>query len=381
MFKRKDSKVWWAGFYTKGNNHVRTSTKSADVEEAKKFAHDWYIQKQVQILGGQAPAAKSKSFKTAAEKAQKQYERDAERGARSVQYVHGLKKVWNTLNTLIGNVELASINQTTWFSLKTKLQARQKMSDKTLHQYKNAMVIVLKQAVMRGDLQTMPTFMSDKTGHAADTPRTWFNATEYSKMFRYLRANILTHKKEKTRWIQDAEELKDYVLFVANSGLRKSEVMNVRFCDVEVAKDAGDETEHLKIRNILGKRGRHGVCKTYFGATRAFVRVLEREGLTSKNYKNSELPLFKTYHRDMFRDVLKRAKLHETNDRPPRKRDLASLRSTYICFRIMHGVPVYEIANNCRTSVSMIEKHYARYLNTLDSKNINRNDYKLEETD
>jgi hypothetical protein len=45
---------------------------------------------------------------------------------------------------------------------------------------------------------------------------------------------------------------------------------------------------------------------------------------------------------------------------------------TYICMRLMEGADIYQIAKNCRTSVEMIEKHYAIHLkNTLDAAAIN----------
>ncbi|MDE8347016.1 MAG: hypothetical protein POH28_12725, partial [Acidocella sp.] len=49
-----------------------------------------------------------------------------------------------------------------------------------------------------------------------------------------------------------------------------------------------------------------------------------------------------------------------------------SLRHTYICLRLMEGADIYQIAKNCRTSVEMIEKHYAAHIkNTLDAAAIN----------
>ena len=40
--------------------------------------------------------------------------------------------------------------------------------------------------------------------------------------------------------------------------------------------------------------------------------------------------------------------------------------------RLMEGADIYQIAKNCRTSVEMIEKHYAIHLkNTLDASAIN----------
>jgi hypothetical protein len=64
----------------------------------------------------------------------------------------------------------------------------------------------------------------------------------------------------------------------------------------------------------------------------------------------------------MFNEILNKAGLKFTNTDPVRKRDFVSLRHTYIASRLISGVPVYDVALNCRTSVAMIENHYARYL-------------------
>ena len=55
-------------------------------------------------------------------------------------------------------------------------------------------------------------------------------------------------------------------------------------------------------------------------------------------------------------------------DRDGKPRTAYSLRHTYICLRLMEGADIYQVAKNCRTSVEMIEKHYAAHIkNTLDA--------------
>ncbi|MET4489782.1 hypothetical protein ABIA94_005369 [Bradyrhizobium sp. LA7.1] len=45
---------------------------------------------------------------------------------------------------------------------------------------------------------------------------------------------------------------------------------------------------------------------------------------------------------------------------------------TYICFRLMEGADVYQIAKNCRTSVKMIEEFYASHIkNMVDASVVN----------
>ena len=72
----------------------------------------------------------------------------------------------------------------------------------------------------------------------------------------------------------------------------------------------------------------------------------------------------------MFNRILAKAKLKADRDGKPRT--AYSLRHTYICLRLMEGADIYQIAKNCRTSVEMIEKHYAAHIkNTLDAAAIN----------
>jgi hypothetical protein len=59
-------------------------------------------------------------------------------------------------------------------------------------------------------------------------------------------------------------------------------------------------------------------------------------------------------------------------DRDGNVRTSSSPRHPDICFRLMEGADVYQIAKNCRTSVEMIEKLYAAHIKTmLDATAIN----------
>ena len=80
--------------------------------------------------------------------------------------------------------------------------------------------------------------------------------------------------------------------------------------------------------------------------------------------------LFPNDHRGQFHRILDEAGLKF--DREGNRRALYSLRHSYISFRLLEGADIYQIAKNCRTSVEMIEKHYAVHLeNSLDAAAIN----------
>ncbi len=90
---------------------------------------------------------------------------------------------------------------------------------------------------------------------------------------------------------------------------------------------------------------------------------------------NDEYPqlsdhVFPGSHVKMFDNLLEREGLKF--DRDGKARTSYSLRHTYICMRLLEGADIYQVAKNCRTSVEMIEKHYAAHLkNTLDAAAIN----------
>jgi hypothetical protein len=151
--------------------------------------------------------------------------------------------------------------------------------------------------------------------------------------------------------------------------MRVGEMRNCKISDVKIVTEPLTNKEILVISNIEGKRGK-GSCQSFYGAVAPFRRILERRGITEPSKCDENL--FLIHHRVMFNEILKKKNLKVTKSKPPLKRDFVSLRSTYICFRLLNGVPIYEIANNCRTSVAVIQEHYAKPLGGVLMKNINR---------
>lgn len=374
LYTRRSSSIWQCGFYYK-RIHTRTSTKTTDRKLADEFAKQWFYQKMAEIQSGvPVQSGKSRMFKLAAEKAISQYEADVAAGTRSASYIRGLKVLLPKLLEHVGAVKLQDAAKPAfWKDLKNSL-AKTGIKPATIHQYKNLLRIILNEAHERGEIDSPPVFRRESLGKKEDTPRTHFSEAEYQMLLNELRNRHFALMGSELE--EKAAELSDWVQFAANSGMRIGEQANVRFCDVECLEEKDTESgcpgNILIIRNIRGKRTKSGVCKTYFSAFKAFEGCMQRNGLSLENYKSSREKLFRYYARDLFRKVLEAANLRFTQDDPPLKRDLMSLRHTYICFGLQRGVPVFEIARNCRTSVQMIEKHYGKYLSIVGSTSINR---------
>tara|TARA_R110002051_G_scaffold269600_1_gene329785 strand:+ start:210 stop:1628 length:1419 start_codon:yes stop_codon:yes gene_type:complete len=253
---------------------------------------------------------------------------------------------------------------------------------------------VLKHAEGMGWLSHLPNLEMPYKSQTKRERRAWFSPDEYKQLY------TATSRKAaegggRSGWTERYQELHDLVLFMANTGLRPDEALRLEFRDVVVEKDYATKQTILVI-DVRGKTGT-GYCKSMPGAVFPFTRIRDRRAQQLLNppkvwprrsrskvpSKHRTLPiaqeprelrptdrLFNAFNRDAFNAILKEEGLKF--DRDGRVRTLYSLRHTYISMRLMEGANVYQIANNCRTSVQMIEQFYAAHIkDRLDAAAIN----------
>lgn len=372
IFKRLNSSFWWMGFHNKGK-YIRESTKEKSESHAKQIAEEWYLRKLSEIQSGTLVTS-TKTFSSCAKIAIKTYQEAVLRGDRSPETLRSIEVVLKSrILPYFGRLPIESITNQSWFEFK-EVMYREYPSIKrgTLHQYKNALRVVLNDAYQRGVIKTLPVFKDSYSSSKIDAPRPWFNFKEYRTLLDGIKGHIKYLEEVKPRWVDSALELYDYVIFATNTGMRVSELSNVRFCDIEIKEErisAEKIKQYLIIRNIKGKRGT-GTCKSFYGAPAAFQRIIERKKI--RDPRNSQAKLFGQHHRDMFNKILEDLDLKYSKTQPPARRDFVSLRATYICFRLLNQADIFEVATNCRTSPQMIRDSYAKYLGGELMPNINR---------
>ena len=211
---------------------------------------------------------------------------------------------------------------------------------------------MLKTAIRHGWLTHLPDFSTPYKSAEKISRRAWFSPDEYKQLYEATRRRLKRHQGK--RYEYEAGQLHDLVLFMANTGLRPDEVKRLQYRDVTIVDDLDTGETILEIE-VRGKRG-VGYCKSMTGAVRPFERLVQR------NKPQPSDPIFPTLHSEMFNRVLAEEDLKF--DREGQRRTLYSLRHTYISLRLMEGADIYQVAKNCRTSVEMIEKHYAAHIKT-----------------
>lgn len=226
----------------------------------------------------------------------------------------------------------------------------------TLHDEIVTLRQVMKTALRYNWIAHLPDFSSPYNTASKVSHRAWFSHEEYKRLYEATRQNLRSAKGKRNEWT--AAQLHDKILFLANTGIRPDEAKWLEYRDVHVVDDLANGEMILEIE-VRGKRG-VGYCKSTHGAVRPFER----------NDPKPTDKLFPVDHKKQFNRILVEQDLKF--DRSGNRRTLYSLRHSYISFRLLEGADIYQIAKNCRTSVEMIEKHYAIHLkNQLDASAIN----------
>lgn len=361
VYMRENSRFWQCSTYLAGQNH-RTSAKEQSLSSAKEVAEDWYLNLRGKHRAGELHH--EKSFSQAVDRFTREYEvlTEGERNDRWVQDHY--RRCRLHLVPYFGKMPLSQITagavQDYRVNRMQKVDGKKVPSRSTLHHETVTLRLVLKTAVRHGWLPHLPDISAPYRASGKVVHRAWFSPEEYKRLYSATRKNI----KEATGGYHKrlAEQLHDKILFMANTGIRPDEANWLEYRDVEVVEDDATGETILEIE-VRGKRG-IGYCKSTTGAVRPFERMKER------NQPEPTDRLFPVDHKKQFNRILDSEGLKV--DSQGNRRTLYSLRHSYISFRLLEGADIYQIAKNCRTSVEMIEKHYAVHLkNNLDAAAIN----------
>ncbi|WP_300530157.1 site-specific integrase [Maricaulis sp.] len=154
----------------------------------------------------------------------------------------------------------------------------------------------------------------------------------------------------------------NFILIMANTGMRPAEAKNLRWRDITDAKDKDGQS--ILVIYVRGK----GKTRKLIAAA-SLRKYLDRIRDLSEATEPND-PVFtiingkpaKYLYKDTVDDLLNYAELREGPSGIPRT--TYCLRHTYATLRLSAGVDVYILAQQMGTSVKMIEQHYG-HVNTI----------------
>ncbi len=196
---------------------------------------------------------------------------------------------------------------------------------------------------------------------------------QYRKLYRYMRTNkfhnIGKHGND-SRIKRHRVMLRAYIMFMANTGLRVGEARHLKWHDVEETKNSlGNRVVVVSVSEKYSKvrKARRAVGRFY--GLRAIERWREYLDSIGEEWSddtyifcNEKGEVIKDF-REGFNSVIREAGVETDSD--GNKYTIYSLRHFYITMRLQSPkVRIYSLAQNCGTSVSMIEQFYSDAVST-----------------
>ncbi|RKE97883.1 tyrosine-type recombinase/integrase [Sulfitobacter guttiformis] len=383
VYRRVRSRRWQAAFTIDGHT-VRISTGKRDLEEAKEYAGDAYLEYKFRHKND-LPIV-TKKFSDVARLAILDMRKQLNAGLGKKVYKDYIVCIESYLIPFFGSQHVTSIDyqkiQDFYEWRRIKMGREPKAS--TLNTHNSAMNRVFDEAVARGFLAHKNVPLLVNKGEKSER-RPDFTREEYATMIRKLPSWITQGKKGKPTDMRHL--MRDYVLILANTGMRHgTEALNLRWKHVTLFEDKG--LQYLEM-SVSGKTGRRDIiCRS--GTINYLKRIHERsEDIKHIPFeqllKNKvDLPVFRLPDGTVSKNLHQtfRAFVTETGlitcPRTAQNRTLYSLRHTYATFSLLNdGMDIHALAVQMGTSIGMIERHYSHLTPRLKKDMLTGKRYEL----
>jgi integrase len=387
VYRRVRSRRWQAAFTIDGHT-VRISTGKRDLEEAKEYAGDAYLEYKFRHKND-LPIV-TKKFSDVARLAIADMRKQLNAGLGKKVYKDYIVCIESYLIPFFGSQHVTSIDyqkiQDFYEWRRIKMGREPKAS--TLNTHNSAMNRVFDEAVARGFLAHKNVPLLVNKGEKSER-RPDFTREEYATMIRKLPSWITQGKKGKPTDMRHL--MRDYVLILANTGMRHgTEALNLRWKHVTLFEDKG--LQYLEM-SVSGKTGRRDIiCRS--GTINYLKRIHERsEDIKHIPFeqllKNRvDLPVFRLPDGTVSKNLHQtfRAFVTETGlitcPRTAQNRTLYSLRHTYATFSLLNdGMDIHALAIQMGTSIGMIERHYSHLTPRLKKDMLTGKRYELSYAD
>ena len=346
-----------------GKGYLYRGTGTQELYEARKFADALYDDLRIKVRMG--VAVSGKHFAGLIGEFE-EYFRTAAPSAYSFEYTIRFLKTYAL--PYFNKAKITDLNdaEITKFFDWRKLNGKRKAPKNTsiLHDM-SCLSSFVDWAYRRGHISKKIEF--DRPKNDAER-RPHFDARDWAKLTRYLREWVKHAANMSGPIIRDRLMLTNYVLILANTGIRIGEARNLRWRDVDTQPSETEDDPDNIILWVKGKTGIRDVVARTSDVKNYFDRIWELRCEELKFKPSKDDLIF--CHRDGkpihsfkkgYSALLDAAGV--SADQQGQKRSLYSLRHTYATFRLHEGVNAYALARNMGTSVQMLEKFYGHTTN------------------
>jgi integrase len=382
LYKRFDTDIYYVRFKI-GDKWIRKCTKSDDVAIATETALDMFSDYRAKAKQGFSIAtAKFASIANEVLDKLKLDMKDELLGTKN--NYHYIKAIEKYLIPYFKNISINTIGYNDLEKFNTYVDKRlgREMSRST-HIKLNVCLNKIFQHAMHSkkihayEIPKNPSIKKDVSKRGS------FTIDEHLEIQKYLRSKEYLSDARQGNEIAKRKMLRHYTYFLSQVGIRNgTESANLKWKHITKVLEKGDYYYKIYIPRHKTKE-REVVARD--NAEKALMRIYDDNAELTKKYKDFDILLnakvdeyvfrktsetrFITNIGRMFSGVLQQLglKYDKTSEKV---RTLYSYRHFYIAQALLDGIDITVIADNCGTSIGMIEKYYKETLNVIKAQTL-----------
>jgi integrase len=346
-----------------GTGYIYRGTGTSDLYEARRFADELLDEIRIKVKLGHSVTGHNVAKMAADFEAHARAKGEpSKRDLAVIAFLHTYAVPYFTKNK-VTDLNPAEIGK--FFDWRRENPRRKAPTETTVLHETSMFSTFLKWCHRRGHLDREIRVERPKQGGSR---RPHFDLADWRRLTRFLREWVKQGEHKGGPIYRDRVMLTNYVLILANTGVRVGEARGLRWRDVESAPTDDPEVANV-IVHVKGKTGSREVVartpeiQTYFRRIWD-LRCREMDGETpSKDgyvFCHPDGKPIQTFKKG-FATLVREAGVEL--DREGERRTIYSLRHTYATFRLQEGVNHYVLARNMGTSVKMLEQFYGHTSN------------------
>lgn len=381
LYRRAEYKkpTWYIRLKIPGaKGYVWKSSRSTDEYVAYKVAEDLYNQSLVKVLSG--GKLNSKRIADALNAYIVQHEPEQDRLSIRYKILFAKRLIPIFKSRTFGELDTSLVSEV--LDKLGENSKRKSLSPNTIKRLLADLRHFLNWAIEQGYADTLPKFPKIRDDQ---NRRPHFDDADWSTLTRYMGTFV---RKAHGSVRRDRVLLVNYVLILANTGIRVGEARNLKWRDIRpITTPDGTETVALVVKGKTGMRevvARTSDVKKWFNNILTERKTdLGEEGSDLRNARAVPPDTYVFCNRDgvpigsfkkSFATLLNDAGVEF--DTFGNKRTLYSLRHTYATFRLHEGVNQYVLARNMGTSVAMLEQFYGHTSNIISADELMKTSYR-----
>lgn len=383
LTKRPHSNAWQMR-YKIGGRWLRGTTKCEDLKEAKDVAEEIFL--RAKFRQSENLPIVSKRFDAVARIAINKMRTQLDAKQAKKVYEDYIRVTNNYLIPFFGNHNITNITYQLihQYAVWRDEKIGNKAKASTISTHNSALNKIFDEAMLHNYMNKAQIPQLVNNGEKSER-RSDFTLTEYKYLIEFMREWVTDIESKRKKSIEMRELLRDYVLILANTGMRHgTESYGLKWKHMSWHNVNGEDLLVLSVdgktkqRELIARRN----CLAYFKRIHrrsddirhlTFDELIE-QGIDKYVFRLGDGTRTKSLGQT-FEILMKDSGLH-IDRRTNTQRSLYSLRHTYATFALLYeGIDLFTLEKQMGTSAEMIRKHYAHITARMYADKLGGKDY------